>query len=163
MDPSAATPNPAYMLNIPPGRLLIIFPASMRPRDLSPTTFCWTVFMVSNGASIVLEHAAARPEARVFLSPSVTAVDDFLVVDVVVVEADGDETRVRPPRGMLRTALDGLTMSWLMLNSLADERAGCDDRRSSESRSAALILDSFTRLNMAKTLGMCTTRRAAED
>jgi hypothetical protein len=44
--------------------------------DFVPAEACWTVFIVSNGASIVLEHAAARPDARVLLSPSTIAEDD---------------------------------------------------------------------------------------
>ncbi len=80
--------------------------------------------MVSNGASIVLEHAAARPDARVLLRPSVNAVADddddddgeddddvdhdrvvLIVVDVAA-KLDFEENVVLvrpispPPRGM---------------------------------------------------------------
>jgi hypothetical protein len=41
-----------------------------------PCTFCWTVLIVSNGAKIVLAHAAARPDASVLFSPSTNADDD---------------------------------------------------------------------------------------
>ncbi len=69
---------------------------------------------MSKGAKIVLEQAAASPEARVLLSPSINAVldDDVLVITVVGVDDDEaatfvaerfDDVRPRPrppPRGM---------------------------------------------------------------
>jgi hypothetical protein len=70
MEPYADTANPAYRFPNPPGQDDIIFPASISPMDFVPAEAC------SNGASIVLEHAAARPEARVLLSPSTIAEDD---------------------------------------------------------------------------------------
>eukprot|EP00984_Skeletonema_dohrnii_P021973 scaffold11092_cov66-Skeletonema_dohrnii-CCMP3373.AAC.1 len=76
IDPKAATPSPAYRLSIPPGRLTTCRVASSNPRDLPPETCCCTVLSVSNGASIVLEQAAARPEASVFLRPSAMADED---------------------------------------------------------------------------------------
>jgi hypothetical protein len=66
--------------------------------------------MVSKGASIVLEQAAARPEASVLLRPSDNAVvvddeDDDLVivvvVVVVVVNNDDLDLEDAPPRGMI--------------------------------------------------------------
>ena len=61
--------------------------------------------MVSKGASIVLEQAAARPEASVLLRPSDNAVvvddeDDDLVIVVVNNNADLD-LEDAPPRGMI--------------------------------------------------------------
>jgi len=133
---------------------VICLPASRSPSDLPPATCCWTVFIVSNGASIVLEQAAARPEASVFLSPSVTAEDDFLGADVVVVEAVGDALLVRPPRGMWRTlGLAGwMPLPLAMLNNLADAGTVREQRRNRESRSAAFILDKVIGLDMAQTL-----------
>ncbi len=87
--------------------------------------------MVSNGASIVLEQAAARPDARVLLRPSVNAVADdddedddveeeddvdhdrvvFIVVDVAAkLDFEEDVVFVRPisppPRGMQSYSAD---------------------------------------------------------
>ena len=70
-------------------------------------TSCCTVFIVSNGANIVFEHAAANPEASVFLSPSARA-DDFVVVVVAVCWP--------PPRRSLRLrrayGLGGIDMAF---------------------------------------------------
>ena len=65
--------------------------------------------MVSKGASIVLEQAAARPEASVLLRPSDNAVvvddedDDLVIVVVVVVVVNNDDLDLEdaPPRGMI--------------------------------------------------------------
>ena len=62
--------------------------------------------MVSKGASIVLEQAAARPEASVLLRPSDNAVvvddeDDDLVIVVVVVNNADLDLKDAPPRGMI--------------------------------------------------------------
>ena len=101
MEPNALTPNPAYKFNTPPGRLVILRPASSRPRDLPPSTCCWTVFSVSNGASIVLEQAAARPDASVFFRPSVMADDDdFVVVDDDFAVVEDEALLVLPPPRM---------------------------------------------------------------
>ena len=130
---------------------MICLPASRSPSDLPPATCCWTVFIVSNGASIVLEQAAARPEASVFLSPSVTADDGFLGVVVVgaVVE---DALLVRPPRGMVRTSgLAGwMPLPLAMLNDLADAGTVREQKRNRESRSAAFILEKILGLDMAQ-------------
>ena len=55
---------------------MIIRIASSIPNEFVPCTFCWTVLIVSNGARIVLAHAAARPDASVLFSPSTNADDD---------------------------------------------------------------------------------------
>jgi len=123
IDPNADTARPAYKFRIPPGRLVMIRPASKRPNDFPPSTCCWTVFIVSNGASIVLEHAAAMPEASVFLSPSVTALDLFGVADDVgdALEAVGGAFFVRPPRGMFSAVfVDRCTTSFVIEKSLAE-------------------------------------------
>jgi hypothetical protein len=59
---------------------------------------------VSNGASIVLEQAAAKPEARVFLRPSVIADDEDDTVGCLAADCDCDGvatfvtfTLVHPP------------------------------------------------------------------
>ena len=72
--------------------------------------------------------------------------------DIGVVEA-GDDGRVRPPRGMLTTYLDGLT-PLVMVNNLADETTDCDKRMSSESRSTALMLEEVIALLITKALGI---------
>jgi len=114
---------------------------------------CWTVFIVSKGARIVLEQAAARPEARVFLSPSVMAEDDaFCLVVVVTVDVEDALLATRPPRGMVfrmdddddddeeeaLTWVDGVAWSkallLVMLNNPADVKTVWDDRRKSEKR-----------------------------
>jgi hypothetical protein len=76
MEPNAETANPAYRFPNPPGRDAMSLPASIIPMDFVPADACCTVLIVSNGASIVLEHAAARPDARVLLRPSTRADDD---------------------------------------------------------------------------------------
>ena len=94
--PNALTTNPEYKFNIPPGLEVIIFVAWYNDIDDSVWTCCWTVFIVSKGASKVLEHAAARPDASVFFKPCVTALedDDFVLEDednvAVVVDDDDD-------------------------------------------------------------------------
>ncbi|KAL7467275.1 hypothetical protein ACHAXS_007523 [Conticribra weissflogii] len=108
MDPKAETPNPAYKLSTPPGRLVTRRAASTSPRDVPPSTCCWTVLSVSKGAKIVLEQAAAIPDASVFLSPSIMAVldadsnSDFDVDeyedDFGLVEGNAIEDLHAPPR-----------------------------------------------------------------
>lgn len=71
-----------YKFPIPPSRPQIFLTACTSDNDIPPVTSCCTVFIVSNGANIVFEHAAANPEASVFLSPSARA--DDLVVEVGV-------------------------------------------------------------------------------
>jgi len=133
---------------------VIFLPASRSPSDFPPLACCWTVFIVSNGASIVLEQAAASPEASVFFSPSVTAFDvDFFDVALGDVEAANGDGLIRPPRGMLlSTDLDEWT-SLVMLNNLADAMAVCVERRNSESRNAALVIEEMIGLGISMVLG----------
>jgi len=139
IDPNAATPNPEYKFSIPPGLLVIILLASNIEIDESDWTCCCTVFNVSNGASIVLEHAAANPDASVFLRPCVIAVDDFDVCFDVVVAVD---VAALPPRGIARTDdLCGCTdTSFLFINNFADVPSICIDMSNIESRSIVFIL-----------------------
>mmetsp|Transcript_11760 Transcript_11760/g.22880 ORF Transcript_11760/g.22880 Transcript_11760/m.22880 type:complete len:167 (-) Transcript_11760:233-733(-) len=93
MEPKAETPNPAYKLSTPPGRLVTLRAASTSPRDVPPSTCCWTVLRVSKGAKMVLEQAAAIPEASVFLSPStMAALEDVSTFDAGECE-DEDEDK----------------------------------------------------------------------
>jgi len=149
MEPNADTPSPAYKLNIPPGRDVTCFPASSKPSDFSDVTCCWTVFIVSNGANIVLLHAAAKPEASVFFRPSVMAVDFVVEAAAAVDFADdtveteaSDDFVLPPPRGMLSTRVLGWCMSLLfkLMNNLADVKDVCNDMSSSARRRAILPL-----------------------
>lgn len=122
---------------------------------------------MSNGANIVLEQAAARLEASVFLRPAVMAlVVDF--VDVVDCEADDDgDDFVRPPRGMVLACTvldDGTTAALLvvMLNNLAETKTDVSDesRRNSEKRRDTLILDEMVGLfTIAESEILCVCSR----
>ena len=87
---------------------------------------------MSKGANIVFEQAAAKPEARVFLSPLVTALlFDLFDAGVCIVVVDF----VRPPRGMLLIVFlaDGRAQLLSgMLNNPADATPVCVDRRHSK-------------------------------
>ena len=144
--PNALTTNPEYKFNIPPGLEVIIFVAWYNDIDDSVWTCCWTVFIVSNGASIVLEHAAARPDASVFFRPCFSAVDDHELVleddhnfPVVV---DDDFVVWPPARGRFSVfAFDGWWMCTSLVNNFADEV--CERRHSDASIKIwiTLILD----------------------
>jgi len=98
---------------------------------------------VSNGASIVLEQAAARPEASVFLRPSVMADEDCcLAVDL---EGDDDATVATfalaphpPPLGTVcKFKLDGAFCG--MMESFAYESCTESNKRHSAMIDAVLL------------------------
>lgn len=65
-----------YSSNIPLGLRTTSPAASTKLSALAPTPWracCCTVFIVSKGAKIVFEHAAAKPDAKLFLKPSEAA------------------------------------------------------------------------------------------
>jgi hypothetical protein len=69
-----------YKFATPPSLPQIFLAASTKVKEVPPLTSCCTVLIVSNGANIVLEQAAANPEASVFFRPSVMA--EFVGLDV---------------------------------------------------------------------------------
>jgi len=97
---------------------------------------------VSNGASIVLEQAAARPEASVFLRPSVMADEDCcLAVDL---EGEDDATVATfalahpPPLGTVcKFKLDGAFCG--MMESFAYESCTESNKRHSAIIDAVLL------------------------
>ena len=108
-------------------------PASKKPSDFPPSTCCWTVFIVSSGARSDLEQTAASPEASVFFSPAVTALDSLPGAERTG-KAVGDSLD-RPPRRALTVAARLLSLA--KMNNRPDNDA--DVGRSNEMRFSALI------------------------
>ncbi len=96
---------------------------------------------MSNGASIVLEQAAARPEASVFLRPSVMADDDVVVAGcccATVVVVDLDLAHPPPLGTVCKFMFDGALLGEIM-ESFACEIWTERKKRYNADSSAALL------------------------
>lgn len=96
---------------------------------------------MSNGASIVFEHAAARPEASVFLRPSVMA-DDEVVAVCCTVDLDADTVASfvlahPPPLGI--NTFDDDALIGEMMESFACEISTEKKKRYNADSSATLL------------------------
>jgi hypothetical protein len=133
--------------------------ASIIPKELVPCTFCWTVLIVSNGARIVLAHAAARPDANVLFNPSTNADDDDDEDDgsadalEIMDEFDFVAAVVVPPRGRTPKVVDVADKFLLFLLDDNDEATTAlllvdvdsEDSSSSDSRNNnAVALEEWT-------------------
>ena len=128
--------------------------ASSIPKEFVPCTFCWTVLIVSNGARIVLAHAAARPDANVLFNPSTSADDDDDEddgsADALEIMDEFDFVVV-PPRGRTPKVVDVANKLLLLLDADNDDTTALlvdvdsEDSSSSDSRnSKADALEEWT-------------------